>query len=125
MRQISIKAAKNFHLGITSHLANTVIKVNREQSRHYMYLFSHNIATLELKTGNIYFDFCDWETPTTRDRMNGIVARLTDKVRIQQIKGQQYIVNSKYGTKELIPDGRFMLNAFQPGKYSVVMYLMN
>lgn len=113
MRKISIKASKNFHLGITSQLANTVIKVNREQSKHYMYLFSHNIATLDLKTGNIYFDFCDWETPTTRDRMNGIVARLTDKVRIQQIKGQQYIINSKYGTKELIPNGRFMLNAFQ------------
>ena len=122
MRKISMKAAKNFHLGITSKLANTVTKVNREQGKHYMYLFGHNIATLEVKTGNIYFDFCDWETPTTRGRMNGIVARLTDNVRIRQIKGQQYIVNSKYGTKELIPDGRFILNAFQPGKYSVVTH---
>lgn len=113
MRQISIKAAKKFYLGITSHLANTVIKVNREQGKHYMYLFCHNIATLELNTGNIYFDFCDWETPTTRDRMNGIVATLTDKVWIQQIKGHQYIINSSDGTKELIPKGRFMLNVFQ------------
>jgi hypothetical protein len=90
MRQITELMAYCFYNNVNKSLSNTTVKDGA------MYLFGNKIAWHE--NGKIYFSMCGYDTPTTRERLNGL------GVRVSQIKGDQV-----WNGKKICPNGIYEL----------------
>lgn len=64
MRKITRMMVNAFYKGENLSLSNTTVK------NYKMFLFGNKIAWLENNT--LYFTLCGWNTPTTRERLNGL-----------------------------------------------------
>ena len=70
MRQITKQATSALRDGHTFKLANTA--VTSFDGRHCMFLHGHIIAARRHDVPAISLSLCGWNTPTTRERLNGI-----------------------------------------------------
>lgn len=95
MRKITIEAAAHFEAGMTYGKSNTTVKV--EGDRVEMFLHGNLIARRE--KGTLQITMAGWETPTTRERLNGIPG-----VYVNQHKGEQYLNGKRWtNTNQLTP----------------------
>lgn len=79
MRIITKKAVEAFKANRAFQLDNTEVKVFKAsstwagpESATSLYLFGHEIARKNHATGLIYITTAGWNTPTTKERLNGI-----------------------------------------------------
>ena len=87
MRAITHEAANAFWDGWYFKKSNTVVDLKPMPYGLYeikMYLHKNNIATKY--NGYLTINSCGWRTNTTKERLNGILARLGYAIR--QVKGQ-------------------------------------
>ena len=71
MRQVTRIMSDAFWNGERKSMSNTTVQ-NKE-----MYLFGNRIAWVY--DGKLYFTMCGWNTPTTRERLNGLGVRVSQK----------------------------------------------
>ena len=76
MRKIDIESSKAFNGGYDFKSSNTSVKT--DPWGVYMYLHDHCIAKKVYGDGT-YLSHCDWETTTTKARLNGILSMYQDK----------------------------------------------
>ena len=92
MRMITEKAVSNFDMGKNFTRDNTTVCCSRD-SEEKMVLLHGNI--IFGKQGNqYYFCLCGWNTNTTRERLNGFLARFKSGV-IQKNFAPYYVHNGK------------------------------
>ncbi len=92
MRKISKLAANAFLHGKTFHMSNTIVQT--ETGIIYMYLHGHRIAFRNPAVdglSTVHINLCGWPTPTTRERLNGLLDALGADVGLYQSKHCQYI----------------------------------
>lgn len=87
MRQITREAVAHFEAGMPFNKSNTTVTV--EGDRVDMLLHNNLIARRE--KGTLQITMAGWETPTTRERLNGIPG-----VTVYQHKGEQYLNGQKW-----------------------------
>lgn len=87
MRQITEIMTRAFFNGERKTLSNTTVK------NHEMYLFDNKIAWIE--NNKLYFTMCGWNTQTTRERLNGL------GVRISQRNFEPYFNGEKIDSKKI------------------------
>ena len=64
-------------------------------------IFLHGNKIAWRDEGELYISMCGWGTPTTRERLNGLLRTINADVRIRQRNYEQLLVNDK--TKVQIP----------------------
>ena len=92
MRNISRKAALAFRANKRFSLGNTTVSVSPLQTT--MYLFGHCIAQREHAKHGISMvsvTLAGWGTPTTRERLNGLLEMLGSPVGFYQKNHEQYL----------------------------------
>ena len=92
MRKISQLAAQAFLHGKSFHMSNTVVQ--NETGTIFMYLHGNRIAMRELAVDDIStvrIALAGWATPTTRERLNGLLDTLGADVKLYQSKHCQYL----------------------------------
>ena len=96
MRKISKLAAQAFLHGKSFHMSNTVVQ--NETGTIFMYLHGNRIAMRELAVDGIStvrITLAGWATPTTRERLNGLLQTLGADAGLYQSKHVQYIGNDE------------------------------
>jgi len=117
MRKItkeSSEAFVNFQEYFKSNTRVSIIK-QFEQGRPenecaYFYLHGNLIARMTKQIGSLYpeglesieIDLCGWHTPTTRERINGILDALGYDFRIAQRNYEQVLVRGTWNGKEYL-----------------------
>lgn len=94
MRKVTEQACKAFINGNHFKLGNTqvVVDYHSASKTNTMLLHGHAIA---IKSDRLlYLDSCNWKTPTTKERLNGILNAFNLPYSISQVKGQWYIHGS-------------------------------
>ena len=71
MRTITELMSRAFFNGETKQMSNTQVQ------NYEMYLFGNRIAWIY--DGKLYFTLCGWNTQTTRERLNGLGVKVTQK----------------------------------------------
>lgn len=97
MRKITQLAVASFFGEIPISKSNTVVA--HEEHLVKMYLHGNLIATRDKETGKIVVTLAGWPTPTTKERLNGILDFLNIS-RIHQKKGIQYFGNTELDHNE-------------------------
>ena len=57
----------------------------------YLYLHGNLIANFNQIQKGLYFTLAGWNTPTTRERLNGLLETYGLTCKVRQIKGRAYI----------------------------------
>ncbi len=83
MRTITAKAIAAFEQGKSFRLDNTAVEVHNGVKN--LILHGHTIATSSPEEG-LHINLCGWNTPTTRERLNGLFG-----VRLNTKKGQAFL----------------------------------
>lgn len=71
MRKITEIMSRAFREGVDKSMSNTVVK--NEWVLTEMFLHWNCIAHYDRSAGTILIDNCGWLTPTTKERLNGIL----------------------------------------------------
>ena len=85
----------------------------------YLYLHGNLIANFNQIQKGLYFTLAGWNTPTTRERLNGLFETygLTSKVR--QIKGRAYI-QTPSELVEIDPSRTYVIGGGKNTRHSIV-----
>ena len=78
MRKVTKQIAEAFAEGRNKAISNTTCILGQ------VFLHGNRIAEKDPKTGDIYMSLSGWNTPTTRERLNGIAEVLGLDVRFSQ-----------------------------------------
>lgn len=90
MRKITRNAVNAFVAGQTFSEGNTTVGVNTLENRICMYLHGNLIASRPYAGGSVEITHAGWPTPTTKERLNGIL-KAYDEGYIFQKKGVWFI----------------------------------
>jgi hypothetical protein len=71
MRKITELAAKAFHAGYDFKKDNTEVVCTGNERRFYLH---GNCIAKKVIGDGLYLNHCGWTTPTTKERLNGILA---------------------------------------------------
>ena len=105
MRQITLKTAEAFFNRKALKMNNTEVKGRYISTNGkgeeikdpngyvemYLYLHGNLIANFNQIQKGLYFTLAGWNTPTTRDRLNGLFETYGLTCKMRQIKGRAYI----------------------------------
>ena len=89
MRQITQDAAIAFEQDRPFKRDNTEVKVYDGSTQ--LLLHGNIIAARFKGSGKVMFTLAGWGTPTTRERVNGLLQYLGHTTRVYQDKGAQYV----------------------------------
>jgi len=90
MRKITAKIGKAFLNDKYKSIGNSMTNGS------YLYLHNNEIMRKDNK-GNISFSLANWGTPTTRERINGVLELLGSDMRVRQKDYNQYVpINGKF-----------------------------
>lgn len=100
MRKITRAAVEAFYEGRNFTLSNTSVNVVDGVSR--LYLFDSNIAEYNHTTKIVQFSMAGYPTPTTLDRLRGVLSRFG--LTVNHRKGKTVLRNPSTGyEQELLP----------------------
>lgn len=106
MRKITENAANAFIAGNNWTGDNTAIRVANDN--RFMYLFGNLIA--EAINNQLYVTLAGWPTPTTRERINGLLELLGSGHRIVQCYDDQWLIHTvKSSIRRKIVDNQRVL----------------
>jgi len=99
MRKITQKTAEAFLNRRPIKLGNTSVKVGHlayqdktsPVNESTLYLHGNEIANFNFIGRGLWFTLAGWNTPTTRERLNGLFQTFNLTCKIRQIKGEAYI----------------------------------
>lgn len=74
MRQVTEQAVQAFFSGRARRCGNTVVSTDGEYV--YMHLHGNMIAKRHSASGKVRVTLAGWGTPTTRERVNGVLSRI-------------------------------------------------
>ena len=89
MRKITEVAASAFDRDEVFKRNNTEVKVEGHRTR--LLLHGNTVATRFRESGNVLFTLAGWGTPTTRERVNGLLAVMGYPTRVIQNKGSHFL----------------------------------
>jgi len=89
MRKITSQSVDAFVNGYRFNRGNTTVSVCGATGIRELYLMLHNnlIAKKEVQTNTLTISDCGWQTDTTKERLNGVLSRLTFGWGLFQKKG--------------------------------------
>lgn len=93
MRKITEQAINAFYANKKWKKANTSVELNYEYDEVILKLHN-NIIAYKDTNGDLWIKTCGWNTPTTRDRLNGL-----NGVCVKSIKGQLFLNGKKWDGK--------------------------
>ena len=95
MRKITRQAVDAFGNEYRFNQGNTAVASCDVDKIHTWFLTLHNnvIAKKEVKTNTLTISDCGWQTVTTKDRLNGVLERLTFGWGLIQKKGVWYLTD--------------------------------
>lgn len=100
MRKITHDATDAFIHGIDFRRDNTEVAPTDRSIA--LYLHGNRIARGDMETGKITLTLAGWPTVTTRERLNGLLSRITPYLSIYQSGGEQYLYDQRTRTKTKI-----------------------
>lgn len=104
MRKISELAGKAFRECRNFNRDNTSVRVEGDEVQ--MFLHGHKIAMRSRSQDGlsmVYVSLCGWPTPTTRERLNGLLDALGADLRVYQSKHCQFIGDHEIDSNAYIP----------------------
>ncbi len=101
MRKISQNIATSFYAGKPLHIDNTYTDGEK--------VFLHsNLIAKKIHPDKLEISLAGWPTVTTRERLNSILNVFGWDHYIQQIDGQQYLVNEASDSKHIMSEDKFI-----------------
>ena len=95
MRKITAQATKAFYNGVSFKSGNTGVKSISDG----VWLFLHgNRIAYKNSEGQLFISSCGWETPTTKERLNGVLS--CQSMNLYQKKGVWYITDYPQSTNK-------------------------
>ena len=133
MRQITLKTAEAFFNRKALKMNNTEvkgryistngkgeeIKVPNGYVEMYLYLHGNLIANFNQIQKGLYFTLAGWNTPTTRDRLNGLFETYGLTCKMRQIKGRAYI-QTPSELVEIDPSKTYVIGGGKNTRHSIV-----
>jgi len=107
MRKITRLASKAFKQGKSFSRDNTLVKgYNDGLARDWKYLYLHGncIAKQSVDNDELLITLAGWPTPTTRERLNGLLQTMGYSIRLYQHKYEQYLWNYETNKKTDMPN---------------------
>tara|TARA_R110001606_G_scaffold389571_2_gene555821 strand:- start:6140 stop:6505 length:366 start_codon:yes stop_codon:yes gene_type:complete len=113
MRKITRLASKAFKQGKSFSRDNTLVKgYNDGLAKDWKYLYLHGncIAKQSIDNGELLITLAGWPTPTTRERLNGLLQTMNQPIRLYQHKHEQYLWNYETNKKTDMPSDWLSVN---------------
>ena len=101
MRKVTQAIANAFKEGINKTIGNTAT-IDGE-------VFLHGNKIAKIEDGALLMSLADWNTPTTRERLNGIADVFGSKERFRK-KGDSAFIVSPWGERKIREDSWYCLN---------------
>ena len=95
MRKITSQSVDAFVNGYRFNKGNTTVSGCGADQIHTWFLNLHNnvIAKKEVQTNTLTISDCGWQTVTTKERLNGVLDRLTFGWGLFQKKGEWFLTD--------------------------------
>ena len=133
MRQITLKIAEAFFNRKALKMNNTEVKGRYISTNGkgeeikdpngyvemYLYLHGNLIANFNQIQKGLYFTLAGWNTPTTRDRLNGLFETYGLTCKMRQIKGRAYI-QTPTEQVEINPSKTYVIGGGKHTRHSIV-----
>ena len=110
MRKITRLASKAFKQGDPFTRDNTTVEIyngpedtNRTPYQCALFLHGNCIAKQKRDNGELLITLAGWPTPTTRERLNGLLQTMDQPIRLYQHKHEQYLWNYETNKKTEMP----------------------
>ena len=111
MRKITRLASKAFKQGDPFTRDNTTVEIYKhgpEDTWKYLFLHGNCIAKQKagshlMRSGELLITLAGWPTPTTRERLNGLLQTMDQPIRLYQHKHEQYLWNYETNKKTEMP----------------------
>ena len=112
MRKITRLASKAFKQGKPFSRDNTLVKTYTVNDDSWNQLFLHGncIAEQNIQSGELLITLAGWPTPTTRERLNGLLQTMGYSIRLYQHKYEQYLWNYETNKKTDMPSDWLSVN---------------
>ena len=137
MRQITLKTATAFLNQKPIKMDNTRVevrtiempvlngsKIEKNAIQSDMYLHNNWIAQFNKISKGLWFSLAGWNTPTTRERLNGLFETYGLTCRVRQIKGKAYI-STPTELVEIDPDKKYVIGGGKNTRHSIVKDFQN
>ena len=97
MRKITSQSVDAFVNGYRFNRGNTTVSGCGATEIRKCYLMLHNnlIAKKEVQTNTLTISDCGWQTDTTKERLNGVLSRLTFGWGLFQNRGEWFLTNDE------------------------------
>jgi len=97
MRKITSQSVDAFVNGYRFNRGNTTVSGCGATEIRKCYLMLHNnlIAKKEVQTNTLTISDCGWQTDTTKERLNGVLYRLTFGWGLFQNRGEWFLTNDE------------------------------
>jgi len=97
MRKITSQSVDAFGNGYRFNRGNTTVSGCGATEIRKCYLMLHNnlIAKKEVQTNTLTISDCGWQTDTTKERLNGVLYRLTFGWGLFQNRGEWFLTNDE------------------------------
>ena len=133
MRQITLKIAEAFFNRKALKMNNTEVKGRYISTNGkgeeikdpngyvemYLYLHGNLIANFNQIQKGLYFTLAGWNTPTTRERLNGLFQTFNLTCKVRQIKGRAYI-QTPSELVEIDPSKTYVIGGGKNTRHSIV-----
>ena len=90
----------------------------------YLYLHGNLIANFNQIQKGLYFTLAGWNTPTTRERLNGLFETYGLTCKVRQIKGRAYI-QTPSELVEIDPSRTYVIGGGKNTRHSIVIYFQS
>jgi len=137
MRQITLKTATAFLNQKPIKMDNTRVevrtiempvlngsKIEKNAIQSDMYLHNNWIAQFNKISKGLWFSLAGWNTPTTRERLNGLFETYGLTCRVRQIKGKAYI-STPTELVEIDPNKKYVIGGGKHTSQSIVKDFQN
>ena len=92
MRKVTLKAVECLKNMKPMVMGNTRVEVDLDIGDATLYLHGNPIAEVEVgKYGSVWISICGWNTPTTLERLRGVLSYFNTGVTLTKVKGQLYL----------------------------------
>ena len=133
MRKITLKTADAFYNRKALKMNNTEVKGRYISTNGkgeeikdpngyvemYLYLHGNLIANFNQIQKGLYFTLACWNTPTTRERLNGLFETYGLTCKVRQIKGRAYI-QTPSELVEIDPSKTYVIGGGKNTRHSIV-----
>ena len=137
MRQITLKTAEAFLNQKPIKMDNTRVevrtiempvlngsKIEKNAIQSDMYLHNNWIAQFNKISKGLWFSLAGWNTPTTRERLNGLFETYGLTCKVRQIKGRAYI-QTPSELVEIDPSKKYVIGGGKHTSQSIVKDFQN